>query len=68
MEPRTLRRIGNICLVSGIAGLAFTVIFVGLVVTGITEPTAVAVLVTIQSAVNVAAGWNLRRQAPSSVR
>ena len=68
MEPRTLRTIGNVCLVSGVAGLAFMLIFVGLVVTGTTEPTSVALLVTIQSAVNVAAGWNLRRQAASPAR
>ena len=69
MEPRTLRTIGNVGIVVGIVGLALTIIIVGLVVTGATEPpsTFMAVVIPIQSVVNVVAGWNLRRQAASSV-
>jgi hypothetical protein len=52
-------------MVVGVVGLGFTLLVVGLVATGTTEPprTIMAVWVPIQSAVNVAAGWNLRRQA-----
>jgi hypothetical protein len=69
MQPRTLRTIGNVGIVAGIVGLALTVIVVGLVVTGATEPpaTIMAVLIPIQSVVNVTVGSSLRRQAGSSV-
>ncbi len=69
MEPKTLRTIGNVAILVGIVGLALTVITVGLVVTGATEPpsTFMAVIIPIQSVVNVAVGWNLRRQAGSAI-
>jgi hypothetical protein len=69
MEPKTLRTIGNFGVVVGIVGLALTVIVVGLVVTGATEPpeTVMTVVIPIQSLVNVVVGWSLRRQAGSSV-
>jgi hypothetical protein len=59
--------IGNVCLVFGMAGLAFTFILAGLVATGATEPPSpfTALGVPVQSVVNLAAGWNLRRQAAS---
>jgi hypothetical protein len=68
MEPKTLRTIGNFGVVVGIVGLALTVIVVGLVVTGATEPpeTFMTVVIPIQSLVNVVVGWSLRRQAGSS--
>ena len=65
MEPRTLRRIGNVCVAFGVLGLAFTVVVVVFAAAGATDApaTSMAIVIPVQSAVNVLAGWNLRRQA-----
>jgi hypothetical protein len=65
VEPRTLRRIGGAAIVFGSLGLAWTVVLVGLAATGAAGmPSAFTVaIVAVQSVLNVAVGWNLRRRA-----
>src|SRR6476619_4494852 len=60
VTPKTLRKIGTVCFVFGIAGLAYTLL---LLMTGATISAGTVALIPIQSAVNVAAGWSLRRRA-----
>ena len=68
MEPRTVRTIGNACLGVGIIGLALSVVLAIVVASGAAQPppTIAAALVLIQSTVDIAAGWNLRRRTPSA--
>jgi len=70
IEPQTLRKIGTASIVFGVVGLAFTLLLVGLVATGTTEPpsTFMAIWIPIQSTVNVASGWSLRRRAGQLAR
>jgi hypothetical protein len=65
LEPQSLRRIGTVGIIIGLVGLAFSLVLALLVLTGASEPpqTIMAFWVPIQSIVNVAIGWNLRRQA-----
>jgi len=70
LKPQTLRTMGNVGIIFGVAGLAFTLVLAVLVATGASESpqTIMAVWVPIQSAINLGLGWSLRRRAGQLAR